>query len=95
MAWFLNKYWCERCEGEWEDAWSATCDDDCRHCGSRHMSPYESIDLTEFVKESAGRFLVLRSPDTAEDSPDYELIADCPTLQAATEVLAGRRAQPV
>jgi len=95
MAWFINKYRCEDCGDEWEDAWSATCEDDCPHCGSRHMTPYDSVDLTEFVEESEGQFLVFRSPDTAEDSPDYELIAECPTLEAAEEVLAGRPYQLV
>ena len=59
------------------------------------MTPYDSVDLTEFVEESEGQFLVFRSPDTAEDSPDYELIAECPTLEAAEEVLAGRPYQLV
>lgn len=58
------------------------------------MTPYESVDLTDIVEESEGRFLVLRSPESAEDSPDYELVADCPTLQAAQEVLAGKTDLP-
>jgi len=87
MAWFLNKYRCDGCGREWKDAWSAMCDDDCPYCGSRHMSPYDSVDLTEFVEESGGRFLVFRSPATAQSAPDYELIAECPTLPAAEAVL--------
>jgi hypothetical protein len=51
------------------------CDDDCPHCGARHMSPYESDDLTEIVEERDTKFVVLRSPDRAEDTPDYELVA--------------------
>src|SRR3979490_412886 len=31
----------------WTDEWSAQCDDDCPHCGARHMSPYKSEDATE------------------------------------------------
>ena len=42
---FCNFYRCERCGNEWEDVWSATCDNDCRACGARHMSPYRSEDL--------------------------------------------------
>jgi DNA-directed RNA polymerase subunit RPC12/RpoP len=89
MAWFLNHYVCEDCEEKWSDEWSATCDDDCPHCGSRHMSPYKSIDLTDIVEEYEGKFLVYRSPDSAEDSAEYELIAECDTRQAAEEVLQG------
>lgn len=58
------------------------------------MSPYESVNLTQLMEEAGGRFLIFRSPDTAEDSPDYEPSADCPTLQAAEKVLAGRGTQP-
>ena len=42
---FRNFYRCDRCRHEWEDVWSATCDDDCPACGARHMSPYHSEDL--------------------------------------------------
>ena len=45
MAWFCNYYRCARCNREWTDEWSATCDDDCPHCGARHMSPYRSEDI--------------------------------------------------
>ena len=41
---FRNYYRCAGCY-EWEDVWSATCDDDCQQCGARHMSPYESEDV--------------------------------------------------
>ena len=33
MAWFRNYYRCARCGHEWTDEWSATCEDDCPHCG--------------------------------------------------------------
>jgi DNA-directed RNA polymerase subunit RPC12/RpoP len=42
---FRNSYRCERCGHEWEDVWSASCDDDCPACGARHMSPYRSEEL--------------------------------------------------
>lgn len=87
MAWFLNKYVCADCKQEWEDEWSATCEDDCPHCGSRHMVPYDSVDLTEVIEEHQGKFLVYRSPDSAEHSADYELIAECSTQKAAEEFL--------
>lgn len=42
---FLNHYDCPRCGGTWSDAWDSMCDDDCPHCGKRHISPTESEDL--------------------------------------------------
>ena len=41
---FLNYYRCN-CSHEWTDAWSATCEDDCPACGSRHYTPYKSEEL--------------------------------------------------
>ena len=34
---FHNYYKCYRCNEEWEDVWSATCDDDCPHCARRTL----------------------------------------------------------
>lgn len=42
---FLNHYRCPNCEHEWEDVWTAQCDDDCPECGTRHISPYKSEDV--------------------------------------------------
>lgn len=78
MAWFRNRYECARCGKEWTDEWSCMCDDDCPHCGARHMSPSDSDDLTEIIEESDGVYVFLRSPDTAEHSPDYSEIARIP-----------------
>jgi hypothetical protein len=75
MAWFRNHYACERCEHEWSDEWSSACDDDCPNCGARHMSPYESDNLTEIVEERDGKFVAFRSPESAEDEADYEEVA--------------------
>ncbi len=41
---FINYYRCPRCKKDWTDEWDATCDDDCPHCGCRHISPYRSED---------------------------------------------------
>src|SRR5579863_2694718 len=49
MAWFLNMYRCERCEKVWRVEWSCTCEDDCPHCGLRHMTPFQSEDLTDVI----------------------------------------------
>lgn len=47
MALFRNYYRCARCHRTWTDEWTATCDDDCPHCGARHMSPYKSEDVED------------------------------------------------
>lgn len=71
MAWFRNYYECARCGRKWPDEWSCMCDDDCPYCGARHMSPYDSDDLTEVINDEGGAFVVQRSPDTAEHHADY------------------------
>ena len=71
MAWYRNYYKCANCDREWPDEWSCMCDDDCPYCGARHMSPYDSDDLTEIVSEDGGEFVVLWSPGTAEHHADY------------------------
>ena len=83
MAWFRNRYSCDRCEFEWEDEWSCMCDDECPECGARDMCPYDGIDLTEVVEERAHAFVVLRSPESAEYDPDYEEVAEFPTRELA------------
>lgn len=42
---FVNFYLCPRCGREWRDIWSCMCDDDCPHCGCRHISPFQSLDV--------------------------------------------------
>jgi DNA-directed RNA polymerase subunit RPC12/RpoP len=71
MAWFLNRYKCARCKKTWTDEWSCMCDDDCPHCGARHMSPRNSDDLTLIIDRRGKNFVVLRSPSSAEYDPDY------------------------
>lgn len=75
MAWFRNRYECYRCDEEWDDEWSCMCDDECPSCGARHASPVDSDDLTFIVDEEAHSFVVLRSPDNADDWPAYEEVA--------------------
>lgn len=41
---FVNHYQCPRCDYEWSDIWSCRVDDDCPHCGLRHISPESSDD---------------------------------------------------
>ena len=52
------------------------------------MEPYDSVDITEIIKEVKGKFLVYRSPDSAESSPNYELIAEFDVREAAEQFLA-------
>ena len=79
MAWYRNYYQCARCDYEWSDEWSCMCDDDCPHCGARHMSPFESDDLTVIIEDRGGEFAVLLSPETAEHDPDYRKLASFAT----------------
>ena len=88
MAWFRNHYTCDRCHRDWEDEWSCMCDDDCPHCGARHMSPGGSDDLTEVIEREGREYVVLRSPETAEHDPDYRELARFPTLKQAEALLA-------
>ena len=90
MAWFCNYYKCARCERKWTDEWSCMCDDDCPHCGARHMSPYDSDDLTEIVAPDRNEFVALRSPDTAEHDPDYRELGRFQTRAQAEHFLAAR-----
>lgn len=88
MAWFLNFYHCERCGRAWTDEWSCMCDDECPECGARDMSPSRSEDLTELIVRREDRFVVLRSPDDAEDEPGYEELGRFPSRGKAEEFLA-------
>jgi hypothetical protein len=88
MAWFLNHYTCDRCGEDWTDEWSCMCDDDCPECGARHMSPHDSDDLTHIIERQGTEFVVLRSPDAAEDCPDYFEMASFPTRTGAESYIA-------
>jgi hypothetical protein len=41
---FLNHYECPHCNTAWSDTWSCQVDDDCPHCGLRHIAPTDSED---------------------------------------------------
>jgi hypothetical protein len=64
------------------------CDDDCPHCGARHMTPYESDDLTEIIQWRGDKFVVLWSPETAEHDPDYRELGRFTTRAEAKAFLA-------
>lgn len=91
MAWFLNHYICARCGSDWTDEWSCCCDDDCPHCGARHMSPVSSDDLSEIVEGENGSFVVYRSPETAGHYPDYIQVAEFPDFQQAEAFVEANR----
>lgn len=88
MAWFLNIYRCDRCNRFWTDEWSCSCDDDCPHCGARHMSPLDSNDLTVLIVQEGNGFVVLRSSETAEHDPNYRELGRFPTRKKAAAFLA-------
>jgi hypothetical protein len=88
MAWFLNHYICERCDSTWTDEWSCMCDDDCPHCGARHMTPFKSDDLTTVIGPDDTAFVVLWSPETAEHRPDYRELGSFPTREKAEAFIA-------
>jgi hypothetical protein len=88
MAWFLNFYKCERCKRRWTDEWSCMCDDECPHCGFRDMTPYNSEDLTGLIEEENKTYVVLRSPETAEDNPNYRELGRFRTRAEAEKFLA-------
>lgn len=73
MAWFLNYYECDECGNEWAEEWSCMCDATCGCCGRRAIEPSDSDELTFVIECRSRKFAVLRSPDSAEDSPDYTL----------------------
>jgi uncharacterized protein (DUF983 family) len=83
MAWFRNHYRCDRCGNEWVDWWSSMCDDDCRSCGARHMSPHDSDDLSTVISATGEGFAVWHSPAFAERAPDYQQVGRFPTVAAA------------
>lgn len=87
MSWYANHYECYRCGEHWVDEWSCMCDDDCPNCGARHAAPIESQDLTCLIIPDATAFVVLRSPDSAEDRPDYEEIGRFASDALATQFL--------
>ena len=88
MAWFLNFYRCARCKQIWTDRWSCMCDDDCPHCGARHMSPFGSENLTELIEQNGSEFVAIRSPRSAEHYPDYREAGRFTNRETAEEFLA-------
>jgi hypothetical protein len=88
VTWFRNYYTCARCKQDWADEWSCMCDDDCPHCGARHMTPVQSDDLTHIIEQNGNKFIVLWSPETAEHDADYRELGVFLTRRQAEAFLA-------
>jgi hypothetical protein len=89
MAWFRNHYICAQCKGEWDDEWSCMCDDDCPHCGARHMSPEDSDDLTKIITFDGQEYVLLESPESAGHGPNYREVARVRSDRQALAFLKG------
>jgi hypothetical protein len=66
------------------------CDDDCPHCGARHMSPYDADDLTTVIEQDGREFVVLQSPRTAEHYANYRELGRFTTRKKAEAFLASQ-----
>jgi hypothetical protein len=47
------------------------------------MTPLDSDDLTQIIKEDQGEYVVLWSPETAEHTPDYQELGRFATRELA------------
>lgn len=83
MAWYLKFYECDQCGATWTDEWSCACNDRCPSCNAE-IESYEDEDLTYVVEPGPGNtFVVLFSPEDAEDAPNYKPIGTFSTEAAA------------
>ena len=57
-------------------------------CGARHMTPFDSDDLTTVIKPSGREFVVLWSPETAEHDPNYRELGTFRTRAKAKRFLS-------
>jgi hypothetical protein len=88
LAWFLNLYRCKRCERRWAGEWSARCDDDCPYCGARAVPPQQSEEVTTVIETDRDEYVVLWSPETAKDEPDYRELGRFRSRAKAIEFLS-------
>ena len=51
------------------------------------MSPHESADLTHVIEREGDKFIVMRSPETAEHEPDYRELGRFATREQALAFL--------
>jgi hypothetical protein len=52
------------------------------------MSPLDSNDLTVLIVQEGKKFVVLRSPESAEHDPDYRELGRFPTKKKAAAFVA-------
>jgi hypothetical protein len=52
------------------------------------MSPHDSNDLTEVIENESNTFVVLRSAESAEHTPDYRKLGRFQTREEAVSFLA-------
>ena len=90
MAWFRHHYYCAACDGTWLVHGSVYAEDDCPFCHAHDNLPYRTDDWTLVIEQDVDGFVVLASPDTAEDDPDYRAVAVFPSREAAQAYLASR-----
>src|SRR4051812_46078232 len=86
---FRNFYQCARCGRGWTDVWPAQCDDDCPHCGARHMSPYKSEDLEESDHKIAllnDAFRTTFSGGKVMMTSGFDELPDCVKAEALVQV---------
>jgi hypothetical protein len=55
---------------------------------ARHMSPLKSDDLTQIIQREIDEYVVLWSPETAEDCPDYRELGRFPSHEQAVSFMA-------
>ena len=60
-------------------------DEECPHCRAKGITPYDANELTFLVIERAHKYVVFRSPETAEHAADYMEIAEFSTRDLAED----------
>ena len=88
MAWFLNLYRCKRCERRWAGESCCRCSEDCPYCGALAMSPQQSEEVTTVIETDRDEYVVLWSPETAKDEPDYRELGRFRSRAQAIEFLS-------
>ena len=72
MAWFLKRYRCDECGWTWSDEWSCACNDKCPNCNKETMTDdYDDLSVIVRQSDDLTSWIVMVSPNTAEDKPRY------------------------
>jgi hypothetical protein len=62
-------------------------DEECPSCNAQGIAPYDANELTFLIIERTDDYAVLRSPETAEHTPDYVEVTNFPTRDLAEAYL--------